>query len=400
MTDRLYYTDPYLREFDARVVRVEDGTDGRPSVVLDRSAFYPTSGGQPFDVGRLGELTIVDVVEEEDGTLRHVLDPASSARAYQSGDDVHGAVDWTRRFDHMQQHTGQHVLSAAFDSLLSARTESFHLGAASSTIDLGREVSAGEIARAEADANRIVWEDRPVTIRFVDAAVAAAMPLRKESGREGTLRLIEIDDYDLSACGGTHVARTGAIGIIAVASSEKFRGGTRVEFVCGARALRAFHSLRDTTAENVKLLSVHGREVPEAIERMQAEGKDTRRRIKDLQMQLARHEANALADAAKDSRVVVHVLEGWDQNGLKTIASAICEREGYTAGLISAPAPSFVVIARGTGSATDAAAVLKKLTEKFGGKGGGRPDLAQGGGLQGDTQEIAAYLATLTSPGA
>ena len=394
MTDRLYYTDPYLREFDARVVRVDE-VDGRPCVVLDRSAFYPTSGGQPFDIGRLGDVAIVDVVEREDGTLHHVLAPPASLTA---GSSVHGVIDWNRRFDHMQQHTGQHVLSAAFDTLVNARTESFHLGTATSSIDLAREVSPADIAKAEADANRVVWEDRPVTIRFVDSSTAAAMPLRKESAREGTLRLIDIDSYDLSACGGTHVERTGAIGMIAVASWEKFRGGTRVEFVCGGRALRTFHALRDTTAANVRLLSVHGREVPEAIERIQTEAKEARRRIKDLQGLLARHEAAALADAARDSRVVVHVLEGWDQNGLKSIASTICERDGYTAVLISAPAPSFVVIARGAGSTVDSAAVLQKLIARFGGKGGGRPDLAQGGGLQGDPRELAASAAALTSP--
>ena len=389
MTERLYYTDPYLREFDARVVRVDD-VDGHRSIVLDRTAFYPSSGGQPFDVGRIGDLPVVDVVEEEDGSLRHVIGPTHVA-SLAAGDTIHGVIDWDRRFDHMQQHTGQHVLSAAFDALLQARTESFHLGTSSSTIDLAREVSPADIAKAEADANRIVWEDRPVTIRFVDAVEAAKLPMRKESGREGTLRLIDVEGYDLSACGGTHVARTGAIGIIAIAAWEKFRGGSRVEFVCGSRALRAFHALRDTTARNVQLLSVHAREVPEAIERVQAESRDARRRIKDLHTQLARHEAAALADTAIESRIVVHVLEGWDQTGLKTIASAICEREGYTAVLFSAPAPSAVVVARGAGASTDAGGVLKKLTEKFGGKGGGRPDLAQGGGLLGDPQEMATF---------
>ena len=394
MTERLYYTDPYLREFDARVVRVDD-VDGHRSVVLDRTAFYPTSGGQPFDMGRLGDLRVIEVIEDEDGSLRHVIEPGVAERACQAGDTLRGIIDWDRRFDHMQQHTGQHVLSAAFDTLLEARTESFHLGTASSTIDLRREVSPAQIARAEADANRIVWEDRPVAIRFADAAEAAAMPLRKESGREGQLRLIDVEGYDLSACGGTHVARTGAIGIIAVASWEKFRGGSRIEFVCGGRALRAFHALRDTTADNVRLLSVHAREIPEAIQRLQADTKDARRRIKDLHAQLAGHEAAALADAASESRVVVRALEGWDQNGLKTIASAICEREGYTAVLFSAPSPSAVVIARGKGATTDAAALLKKLTENFGGKGGGRPELAQGGGLVGEAPEMVAFSRSL-----
>jgi alanyl-tRNA synthetase len=387
MTERIYYTDPYATSFDARVVRVDD-VGGRRAVVLDRTAFYPTSGGQPFDVGTLGGLTVVDVADDEDGVVRHMIAPGVDAAALQPGDDVHGEIDWQRRFDHMQQHTGQHVLSAAFDTLLKARTESFHLGTTSATIDLGREVTPAEIARAEADANRIVWEDRPVAIKFADAAEAATLQLRKESGREGTLRLIDVDGYDLSACGGTHVARTGAIGIIAIAGWEKFKGGSRIEFVCGGRALRAFHALRDTSAANIRLLSVHPSEVPAAIERMQGEAKDAKKRIKDLQMQVASHEASALADEASESRVVVKVLDGWDQAGLKAIASTICERPGFVAALFSAPAPSAIVIARAADAKVDAAAVLKALTAQFGGKGGGRPELAQGGGLQGEPDAL------------
>ena len=388
MTDRIYYTDPYATSFDARVVRVDDVGSHR-AVVLDRTAFYPSSGGQPFDVGTVGALKVVDVVEDDDGTVRHMLAAGVDAMALQPGDDVRGEIDWQRRFDHMQQHTGQHVLSAAFDTLLGARTESFHLGTTTATIDLGREVTPAEIARAEADANRIVWEDRPVAIRFVDAAEAAKLPLRKESGREGNLRLIDVDGYDLSACGGTHVARTGAIGIIAIAGWEKFKGGSRIEFVCGGRALRAFHALRDTTAANIRLLSVHPSEVPAAIERMQADAKDAKKRTRDLQMQVASHEAAALAQSAGESRVVVKVLDGWDQNGLKAIATAICERPGFAAALFSAPAPCAVVMARSADATIDTAALLKQLTAQFGGKGGGRPELAQGGGLQGDPQEMA-----------
>jgi len=226
MTDRLYYLDPYLREFDATVSRV-DRRDDRLVVTLDRTAFYPTSGGQPFDTGRLGSMRVVDVVDEEDGSITHVIEPGTrnpepGISNLEPGASIHGAVDWERRFDHMQQHTGQHVLSAAFDKLFGVRTVSFHLGGAVSTIDLAREMSEAEIAAAETEANRIVWEDRPVTIRFADAEEAARLPLRKESVRGGTLRLIEVEGFDLSACGGTHVARTGAIGLIAVASWERF----------------------------------------------------------------------------------------------------------------------------------------------------------------------------------
>jgi alanyl-tRNA synthetase len=228
------------------------------------------------------------------------------------------------------------------------------------------------------------------------------MPLRKESKREGVLRLVEVEEFDVSACGGTHVARTGAIGIIAVAGSEKFKGGTRLEFLCGGRALAGFHALGDSVAASVRLLSVLPAELPAAIERHQTEARDLRRQVKDLQTRLAGHEAAALADSAVSAgsaRVVVAALEGWDANGLKTIAAAIAARPGHLALLVSAPAPSAIVVARAADVALDSAAILKQMTAAFGGKGGGRPELAQGGGLQGDVDAmLTAARVMVTSP--
>jgi alanyl-tRNA synthetase len=395
VTERLYYTDPYATEFDAEILRVED-LDGRPAVVLDRSAFYPSSGGQPHDVGTLGDARVVDVVDGEDGEIRHVVEGSAGAGA------VRGRIDWPRRFDHMQHHTGQHVLSAAFDRLAQARTESFHLGAASATIDLAREVTAAAIARVEDEANRIVWEDRPVHIRFADAGDAAALPLRQESGRTGTLRLIDVEGFDLSACGGTHVARTGAIGVIAVSSWEKFRGGTRVGFVCGGRALRSHRGLRDAVSASVRALSVLPGELPAAIERLQSEGKASRRAIKTLQGALAVHEAGRLASQAEvlgGLQVVVTALDGWDAAALKGIASGLVERRAHIAvlfgvvsrGLASSDPGAAIVVARSADVALDSAAVLRTMTEKFGGKGGGRPELAQGGGLQGQIPDMLEF---------
>ena len=387
MTDRLYYTDPYATEFDAEILRVED-LDGRPAVVLDRSAFYPTSGGQPHDTGTLGDARVVDVVDGDDGAIRHLIEGSAGAGA------VRGRIDWQRRFDHMQQHTGQHVLSAAFARLAQARTESFHLGTVSATIDLAREVTPAAIDRVEDEANRIVWEDRPVHIRFADAEDAAALPLRKESGRTGTLRLIDVERFDLSACGGTHVARTGAIGVIAVSSWEKFRGGTRVEFVCGGRALRSHRGLRDAVSVSVRALSVLPGELPAAIERLRADGKESRRVIRTLQGALAIHEAGRLASQAEalgGLQVVVAALEGWDAAALKGIASRIVERPAHAAVLFGAPAPAAIVAARSADAALDCGALLRRVTERFGGKGGGRPDLAQGGSLQGQITEMIEF---------
>ena len=385
-TDRIYYTDPYAREFDATVVSVEPNGDGRFTTLLDRTAFYPTSGGQPFDIGDLGEARVIEVIDREDGTIAHVTD-----REVPAG-PVHGRIDWARRFDHMQQHTGQHILSAAFARLFSVRTESFHLGSVSSTIDLAREVTPAEMAAAESDANRIIWEDRPVTIRFADAAEVAKM-LRKESKREGELRLIDVTDFDVSACGGTHVSRTGGIGVIAIAGFERFRGGTRIEFLCGGRALDGYRTLRGAVVESTRLLSVLPSELPAAIGRVQTEAKDLKRQLKDAQSRLALVEASELAAAAKphgERRVTVKALEGWDPNGLKTIASSIAERAGHVVVLLGTPAPASIVVARAANVSVDSGAIVKAMAAKFSGKGGGKPELAQGGGLQGSIDDMVA----------
>jgi alanyl-tRNA synthetase len=399
MTDRLYYTDPYLRAFDATVDRVEQ-RGGRILVRLDRTAFYPTSGGQPFDTGTLGRSRVLDVVDEDDGSIAHVVDDAASLEA---GEAVHGEIDWARRFDHMQQHTGQHLLSAAFDRLSGVRTVSFHLGAAASTIDLAREMAAGEIAAAEAEANRIVWEDRPVAIRFASAADAAALPLRKEASREGTLRLIDIDGFDLSACGGTHVARTGGIGVIAIASCERCKGGHRITFVCGGRALAAYRALRDSVTGAAQKLSVLPEELPAAVGRIQAEAKEQRRALVALQAELARYRADELAasaelvelgpDSADAARATCHLVArvvDTDANGLKTLATAITARPGHVAVLVSCSTPALAVVARSPDIGLAAPGLLASLHRAFGGRGGGKADLAQGGGLSGAPEAILA----------
>ena len=397
MTERIYYNDPYTTEFDATIVRIDPVEDNSAHrrVVLDRTAFYPTSGGQPFDTGTLGDVRVLEVEDSDDGEVVHIVEGDVGTGV------VHGRIDWDRRFEHMQQHTGQHVLSAAFDRVLKVPTVSFHLGTASSTIDLAREVSAAEIARAEREANRVVWEDRPVAIRFADAAEVATLGLRKESKREGVLRLIDVENFDVSACGGTHVARTGAIGVIAVAGAERFKGATRLEFLCGGRALAGYHALRDSVAGSVRLLSVLPAELPSAIERAQAEARELRGQIKDLHGRLAGHEAATLIDRAEpagSARAVVAALAGWDASGLKGIASTIAARPGHVAVLISTPTPAAVVVACAPDVTIDASATLKKLTAQFGGKGGGRPELAQGGGLQGDVEEmLCAARAFLTA---
>jgi alanyl-tRNA synthetase len=389
VTERIYYTDPTCLEFDATVVS-SSTADGRPMVVLDRTAFYPTSGGQPHDTGSLGGNEVVDVVDLDDGSIGHVVNAPLT-----EGTRVPGRVDGARRFDHMQQHTGQHILSAAFDRLYRARTVGFHLGAALSTLDLDKVLGAEALATVESEANRIVWENRQVSIRFATPEEAAAMTFRKEPTRSGPLRVIEVEDFDMSACGGTHVSRAGQVGVIALRSWEKFRGGMRLEFVCGGRALREFRTLRDAVAGSLRHLSVAPQDLPSAIEGAQTENKELRRTIRDLGERLAVHEAAALVQRARQvgaARVIVDALDGWDQAGLKALASAAAARPGVVAALLSAAEPAIVVIARSTDVQLDASAVLKALQQEFGGKGGGKSDLAQGGGLAGPREGMVAAL--------
>jgi alanyl-tRNA synthetase len=403
VTERLYYLDSYLQTFDARLVSVGQ-VGGRPSVVLDRTVFYPTSGGQPFDTGTLGGARVLDVVEREDGAIVHLVERQVEVSASGSGDStvgmVTGHIDWSRRFEHMQQHTGQHVLSAAIDQVCGVRTESFHLGTASATIDLARELTQAEIAGAEDLANAVVWEDRPVGIRFVDAEDSSALQLRKESARTGTLRIVEVEGFDVSACGGTHVARTGAIGIIAVSGWERLRGGTRLEFRCGVRALQRHRLLRDTVDAASRMLSTASEDLPQGIERLQQDGRDLRRRVKDLESRLAGFEADAVAAHARDLhgfRVVAEAVPDAEMNAIKTIAQSVAARPGHVVVLLTVGSPASVIVARAPNVPVDCGRVLKQLIGHFGGKGGGRPELAQGGGLLGRADEIVAAARQLLS---
>ncbi len=396
MTERLYYTDSYCSRFNARVVdsgRLEGGF----TAVLDRTAFYPTSGGQPFDTGTLDGKRVIDVVENDEGAIVHLLE-AEVAR----GSEVEGAIDWQRRFDHMQQHTGQHILSAAFDRLFGAATVGFHLGAEVSTIDLAKVLPSSSVKVAEDEANRIVWENRPVSVRFAGEEEASRISFRKEPGRVGKLRIVEVEGFDLSACGGTHVARTGEIGMVAILSSERFRGGVRLEFACGGRALSAYRTFRDSVAGSLRYLSVPPGELPAAIERLQGESKDLRKVLKRMQERLAGFEAASIADAAETvggRRQVVRAIEGWDQTGLKALASAITANPGYEVALFSTTPPYVAVVACSSDSTADAGAVIRDLTARFGGKGGGKRDLAQGGGFEGKLEDLIAAAGAVLESG-
>jgi len=388
-TERLYYNHPDTRTFDATVVRSEPRGD-LVAVWLDRTAFYPTSGGQPFDTGLLGGATVVDVQDDEQGDVVHLVGEAPPA----VGAVVQGSIDWERRFDHMQQHTGQHVLSAVLEHAFGARTLSFHLGSDTCSIDVDRELSPAQIAEGELGANQAVWLDLPVTIRYASEDEARALPLRKESARTGTLRLIEIEGLDLSACGGTHVGHTGSIGQVALASWERFKGGQRIEFLCGRRALGRFQRLRDISAASIRLLSVLPTELPAAIERMQNDAKEQKRILAVLQTDLAKYEAAELAARAEElppGRVVLQAIDG-DAVRLRTLATAIAANPGVLAVLVSSTSPVLAVAARAADLAVSCHDLIGALVKEFGGRGGGKPDLAQCGGLQAAPAAVLAFV--------
>jgi alanyl-tRNA synthetase len=370
MTTRLYYTDAYRGEFSANVVARGDN-DTR--VYLDETAFYPTSGGQPHDLGTLNGVRVVDVIDEDD-RVAHVL-----ASPLPAGDAVSGKIEWTRRFDLMQQHTGQHLLSAIFEDLFGFKTVSVHFGAESSTLDLDSElVSYQQLLAVEARANAIVGEARPVSVTFEDARSATG--LRKASDREGTLRIVSIDDVDRSACGGTHVRTTGEIGVVLLRSNEKIRKTTRIEFVCGqrgvSRARRDFQALTSIAASLSASIDDAVAVVATQADRL----KDSESARKKAGLELASYRARERYDAATSNengvrRIVLRDAATMDD--ARAIAqAAFALPKVVVIGAIAAP-PS-VLIAASEDSGVDAGKLLKETLASVGGRGGGSPRLAQG----------------------
>jgi alanyl-tRNA synthetase len=375
MTERLYYNDAALAAFTARVTEL--GADGR-RVYLDRTALYPTSGGQPHDLGTLGGVPVIDVVDEDERIAHLLAEPLPVA----VGDEVEGAVDVTRRLDHMQQHTGQHLLSAVFADLFGHETLSVHFGAELSTLDLAAErVPRERLLEAEARANALVAENRAVTVHFEDAATAAG--LRKPTDRTGTIRVVAIDGVDRSACGGTHVGGTGAIGVVLLRRVERVRQATRVEFVCGLRAARRARADYDALAGIAASFSTGVDEAAAAVRAQGDQLRAARDRDERLTAELAQHVARTRwSEAAADPDGVRRLSEwapaGGGLEALMPIARAVTEmpRVLYV-GAAATPTPA-VLVAVSPDAELDAGALLKAALAAHGGRGGGSPRLAQG----------------------
>jgi alanyl-tRNA synthetase len=371
MTNRLYYTDAYQASFAANVVdRSDDGT----RVYLDDTAFYPTSGGQPHDLGTLGGVAIVDVVDEGERIAHVLAEPLDAATV-----SVAASVDWTRRYDNMQQHTGQHLLSAVFEDLYGFHTVSVHFGDDYSTLDLDTELlTYQQIVAAERRANEIVAESRPVVVTFEDAASASG--LRKASDREGSLRVVSIEGIDRSACGGTHVRSTAEIGAVLVRASERIRKATRVEFVCGARAIRRARRDFESLTKIAGSLSASVDDAASLVAGQSERVKEGDSARKKLEKELATFRARELYDSATpaaDGVRTIVVRNAASMEDVKTLAqAAFVLPRVVVVGTVASP-PS-VLLASSEDSGVDAGRLLKDRLATAGGRGGGSPRLAQG----------------------
>jgi alanyl-tRNA synthetase len=394
MTERLYYADAHRRHFAARVTE-RLTWDEQPAVVLDRTIFYPASGGQPADRGVLGGVEVVDVVAREDGAVVHVLQRSLPGGA----GEIAGEIDWPRRFDHMQQHTGQHILSAAFEQVLDADTVGFHLGAEVSTIDvdaagLDREM----VVPVEDLANRVVWEDRPVGTRFVGPDELANLPLRRPPAVDGPVRIVDIANLDVNPCGGTHVARTGEIGLIRVSRLDHRGDETRVEFLCGGRALHDYRARSGVVDQLATRLTVGYWELDAAVERLRDEAKELRHDLRHTRECLLHMEASDLYEAAIPRygyRVVEQVWEGRDAGELRALARELIQRFDVVALLASVEERTYLCFARSEGVDVNMVELLQEACGQLGGKGGGQPHLAQGSGQETDLARVCAVLSDM-----
>ena len=368
MTERLYYHDSYLTEFRARIV---DASPDHRKIYLDRSAFYPASGGQPFDIGQLGGVEVTEVADEE-GRVAHVLSGPVT------GEEIAGVIDWKRRFDHMQQHTGQHLLSAVLIELFEAPTVSFHMGAETSTIDISRPLEPNQLREAERRANQIVFENRPVLVSFEDSS--QDLGLRKATERQGTVRIVAIQDLDRSACGGTHVRGTAEIGAILIRKLDRIRGNQRIEFVCGMRAVERAQADYAALSAVARAFSAGLDETPAMVattlEKLQESEKARRRLATELAQSKGRELHAATAPGADGLRKI--------QQRVATISDELrAEAQSFTAGgkaifLALAEDPPSVLFAASADSGVNAGAVLKAALAEVGGRGGGSALVAQG----------------------
>jgi alanyl-tRNA synthetase len=400
MKGKLYYENPYLTTFTATILEKGKEPDGTPYLILDQTAFYPTGGGQPCDLGMLDQMEVIDV-EEIDGRIHHRLRDSKAFNSFQVGETIQGTIDWERRFDHMQQHTGQHILSAAFEDRFNAPTVGFHMGHEIVTIDVVMpNLNQDIIHQVEELANQIVFENRTITARFVSPEELVDIPLRKPPTVTENIRIVTIMDYDHNPCGGTHPYRTGEVGPIKVIGWEKTRGNIRIAFVCGMRAIRTMTEKQMILKDICRILTCGEKELPVNVERILQERKEMEQSLHTARMKLLDTEANDLlgnANSKQGVKLITSILPDRNMQELQKLAQIIIAKEQHSIVLLLAPGIKLqAVFARGEAVSADMNALLKDTLQRIEGKGGGSPKIAQGGG-QSDVpaQEILDFAITL-----
>jgi len=393
-TEKLYFTDSSLLDFTATVMDIKQ-TERGYAVALDHTAFYPTGGGQPNDTGTLDGVSVNDVYEDEDGVIYHVV---GDIGALASGQSVNGQIDRARRLDHLQQHSGQHILSQAFVQAHGAETRSFHLGALSSTIDIELPSPTDDGMRAaEEVANAVVFEDRPMRVHLVSEAEAAHLPLRKETAIRGNIRVIEVENFDWSPCGGTHATRAGQVGLIAIKGYERAKKLTRVEFICGHRALDEYRAAHRTAMSVAQLFSAERDTAPELVARMIQENKTLKKRIRDLlELAMTAEAAQMLAqtNASGNFKLISAAFDGRDLEEVRMLAAKLVQAEPAIALLGTRDTGAArLVFARSASLAPNMGQLLAEACQVLGGRGGGKPELAQGGGPAVENLDAAIKLA-------
>ncbi len=402
MSKRLYYTDAYQTEFAAHITAVTT-LNGQPAVLLDQSCFYPTSGGQPHDTGwlRAGVLTdrqVTDVVVGDQGEVLHVLSEALSQEAV--GQVVHGVIDWARRYDHMQQHAGQHLLSQVFYQRFGFETVSVHFGDTESTLDLETaDITPAQLAEAETYAAQLVYAALPIKAYFVPDTELHTIALRRPPKVRGMVRIVEIEKFDYSACGGTHCRSTAEIGPIKLTRLERRRGQVRVTFLCGQRAWQDYRVKHHLITEAATLFSNEIAQVPILIERNLTQLKELQRQIDELQTELLDLEAIQMLSRARelgDYRLLQQIFTDKDVATVKRLASQLQQYDHVIClfGIIHA-GKATLIFARAADVNVHVGNLLRDGLQAMGGKGGGKEDFAQGGGITAQQVEEILLRATL-----
>ena len=397
MTHRLYYSDSYAMRFEAIVVE-ETTHDGKPALVLNQTYFYPTSGGQPQDTGTINALAVISVaVRDEDAAILHILESPSPSL---QGQTVACEVNWARRFDHMQQHTGQHILTQAFIQTAQAKTVSFHLSPESVTIDLDvNGLTDSQIEAAENLANQVIQADKAVTATIRQSDDQEGVRMRKMPKHIVTdgLRVVEIEGFDVTACGGTHVARTGEIGLIKIIKLEKRGDKTRLEFRCGGRAITDYGDKHRVISALATEMNCRFPEVPDNVAKLRVDLKAAQTSLKELREQLVEYEAvKLLAEAPKTNgyALITASFDGRDAGELKLLASRLAESGSVVVLMGTSGEKAQLIFARSADLAFNMGALLKDAVGKLGGRGGGQPAFAQGGGVTATIDQIRSVIET------